>query len=110
MIFVRTLLGFVITALLAVFAVLNRAPVDIVWSPFHPSLSIPLYLICLGLMGAGFFMGGIAVWFSGGKARREKRRQKRQIRKLEKELEIVQEQEGLAETSGSDFFPALPLK
>ena len=107
--FFRTLLGFLVAAGLAVFAVFNRSAVDVFWSPVHAPIPLPVYLIALGFMAGGFLLGGVFVWFSGGKTRREKRQQRRQIKKLEKALEGAEERAGVP-PPGDDFFPALPSR
>lgn len=104
--FIRKVFGFVIVIVVAVFAVMNRHSVSFVWSPVHASLELPLYVIALGALVLGFVLGGMVVWFNGGKVRREKHRQKRQIQALEKELEDVQAVQGDDAVSG--LFPALP--
>lgn len=105
---IRGILGFVLAAAIALFAIYNRQPVDVTFSPIHDPLSIPLYLIALGLMGAGFLLGGTFVWFTQGRVRKTKRQQKKQIKALEKELKAVNENGAQELTPSSEFFPALP--
>lgn len=104
--FLRWIIGFLIALCLAAFAVFNRTSVPLNWSPVHPPLDVPLYLIGLTLMAIGFVLGGGIVWMNMSGLRREKRRQKKQIKILEKELEAVNENKGAE--APSDFFPALP--
>lgn len=104
--FIRTVLGFIIAVAAIAFAVMNRQSAEVVWSPIHDSLQIPVYLIALAAMAAGFVLGGIVVWFNGGKVRSEKRKQKKIIRKLETELEQVQGQND--NDPAAELFPALP--
>ncbi len=105
---IRWILGFLIALVLAGFAVANRTPVLLVWSPIHPPLELPLYVIALALMAAGFLLGSLITWLNMGSVRREKRRQKRQIKILEKQLGAVNE--NTSEDASSDFFPALPKR
>lgn len=107
--FIRWIIGFLIAALVTGFAVLNRQDVPVFWSVSAESHEFPLYLICLGFMAAGFFLGALMVWMYGAGIRREKRKQKKQIKNLEKALDAVNENTGHQGPS-SDFFPALPKK
>lgn len=103
--FIRTVLGFIIAIAAVVFAVMNRQSAEIIWSPIHSSIHVPVYLIALAAMACGFVLGGVVVWFNGGKVRSQKRKQKRQIKKLETELEQVQGQND--NDPAAELFPAL---
>lgn len=107
MAFVRALFGFIITIAVLIFASANLHTIEVFYSPFTPSIELPLYLIALGLMGFGFVTGGILVWINEGKARKERRRQRKEIKTLQKELSAVNEN-GDTKSPPSDFFPALP--
>jgi uncharacterized integral membrane protein len=91
---IRWTFGFIIALLTAAFAVLNLAPVPFSWSPFHPTIELPLYVIGLGLMGASFLLGAFTVWISTDPLHREQRRQRKTIKNLEKELETLHEGSG----------------
>ena len=95
-------LGFIVVPLgvvLIALAVVNRKPVQLTLDPFgglDPSVAIeaPLFLLVLGVFAVGLIVGGIATWFSQGKWRRMAREEARQARdwrrqvdRLEKELE-----------------------
>ncbi|GJL85611.1 MAG: hypothetical protein DHS20C02_13860 [Micavibrio sp.] len=105
---IRWIFGFLVALILAAFAVFNRTPASLTWSPVHVPLELPLYMIGLALMALGFFLGSIITWMNMSKVRQDRRRQKKQIKILEKELEAVNEN-GNAEAP-SDFFPALPKR
>lgn len=84
----RWITGFVITIVLVVFAVANRHMVAVNWSPVYPALELPLYATALGFMAAGFLLGlflmglnTLPLWWTS-------KRQKRQIKKLEKEIKV----------------------
>ena len=105
---IRGIFGFVLTAAIALFAIYNRQLVDVSFSPIHAPLSLPLYLIALGLMALGFVLGGAFVWFAQGRVRKTKRQQKKQIKALERELKAINENAPQNLTPSSEFFPALP--
>ena len=80
-------------ALVIVFTLANRQSVEVFLSPFGangpflPQFNIPLFLLIYGVLIIGIVMGGMAVWFTQGRNRRERRRLKRENALLEKELE-----------------------
>lgn len=104
----RSLIGFVIALAAAAFAIANRQSVDVVYSPIHDPITLPLYLIVLGLTALGFILGGIFVWISMGTLRKTKRQQKKLIKTLEKELKAVNENDAISISPSSEFFPVLP--
>jgi uncharacterized integral membrane protein len=68
-----------VTALIAMVAVANRAPVTVAFDPFGtqpPMLSaaLPLFLLLLLTLIAGVIVGGIASWMRQAKWRRYARR------------------------------------
>lgn len=89
--FIRWTAGFIIALLTVAFAVQNLDPVPLNWSPFHLPLELPLYLVGLVLMGAGFLVGAFTVWINTDPLRLDKRRQRKKIKNLEKELETLHE-------------------
>ncbi len=106
----RGIFGAILALLLAGFAVYNRTPVEITFSPIHEPIMLPLYLVSLGLMALGFILGGGFVWFSMGKLRKTRREQKKLIKSLEKDLKAVNENGAGHITPASEFFPALTHK
>jgi uncharacterized integral membrane protein len=80
-------LAIVITA----FAVANRQMVTVSLDPFSAerpasSLSLPLFVLVIGLLIAGVLIGGAASWLRHGHLRRTARRFERDIRELRGEL------------------------
>lgn len=69
------------------FAVANPDIVTVHISPFDLALETPLYIICFLFLTGGFLLGTILTWASGGDVRRERRKQKKTIKKMEKEIE-----------------------
>lgn len=82
-------------ALVILFTLANRQSVAVYLSPFGengpflPQFNIPLFLLIYAVLIIGIFMGGLAVWFTQGRNRRERRRLKRETARLEKELETA---------------------
>ncbi|MEM7651006.1 MAG: LapA family protein [Pseudomonadota bacterium] len=106
---IRAILGFIMALALTGFAVSNRQDTTLIYSPLHDPLEVPLYLIALLFMAAGFILGAMAVWFNGAKTRKLKRQQRKTIKTLEKELsEIKKTQLESEKQPPSEFFPALP--
>jgi uncharacterized integral membrane protein len=108
--FIRGIFGAILALLLAGFAVYNRTPVTLTYSPIHDPITLPLYLISLGLMAIGFILGGAFVWFTMGTLRKTKREQKKLIKSLEKDLKAVNENGASHIKPSSEFFPALTHK
>ncbi|MGB4057512.1 MAG: lipopolysaccharide assembly protein LapA domain-containing protein [Alphaproteobacteria bacterium] len=90
---IRGIIGLILAVLFAVFAVANRHNVELVWSPIHPSLNLPFYIIALGLLAFGFLLGSLMSWLGSLPVRWQKRKQGRRIQKLEKELNSAREKE-----------------
>lgn len=107
--FIRGIFGLALAVLVTAFAVFNRETVSLAWSPLHDPQDLPLYAVGLGMMAVGFVLGGVMVWLNQGTVRKTKRKQSKQIKSLEKELESINEniKSGMP---ASDFFPALPKK
>ncbi len=73
--FLRVLLGVFLLIVLIVFAILNRAPVEINLDPILPyALSLPLYLLVFIVFFAGLLIGVIGDrWNAAATARRKAR-------------------------------------
>jgi uncharacterized integral membrane protein len=82
---IRWIFGFIISVALAAFAVANRQSIDIYWSPVHNAATLPVYLVVLTAMAAGFLIGAIIVWFSLIPVRFKSWRQGKIISRLQKE-------------------------
>ena len=73
------------------FAVANRQTVTVSLDPFSAerpasSLTLPLFVLVIGLLIAGVLIGGTASWLRHGNLRRTARRFERDIRELRSEL------------------------
>lgn len=69
------------------FAVANREIVTVNFNPLGATTQTPLYLICFLFLTGGFLLGSIITWLCGSDVRRERRKQNKQIKKLEKEID-----------------------
>lgn len=106
---IRALTGSIVVIVTVGFAMMNRQDVSVDWSPFHEPLSLPLFAICLGIGALGFLLGALVMWLNGGHVRREKRRQRKEIKALEKELGTLREddQDFKPEAPAAELFPKL---
>ena len=103
----RWIAGFVIASALIAFALLNRQDITLTFSPLHPPVDIPLYAIIFCAVFTGFLIGAGTVWFGAAPLRRERRRQRKQIRALEETLKDTAAIKPDA-APAREFFPALP--
>ncbi len=85
----RTLNAFLATVfavLVILFAVSNRAQVDITIWPFPFQATLGVYAVVLLAVLVGFLAGLIAAWFAGATKRRERKRLRGQVKDLEQNL------------------------
>ena len=73
------------------FALANRESVLFTYSPFHPSVESPVYLLALGMLAAGFLLGSVMTWLGMGKLRKDRRALRRTVKELEKNLDAANE-------------------
>ena len=74
------------------FAVSNREPVSLGLWPLPFLVDLPLYLLVLLVLLAGFVVGAAAAWNAGRRMRRELRRRRRRVAILERELMVTRSQ------------------
>jgi putative membrane protein len=79
----------VASSLLIAFAVSNRATVTLGLWPLPFLIDLPLYLLVLLLLLAGFVVGAATAWIAGRRVRRELRRRRRRAEALEGELKAA---------------------
>ena len=72
------------------FAVSNREPVSLGLWPLPFLIDLPLYLLVLLVLLAGFVIGATLGWIAGRRGRRELRRRRRRVEALERELAATQ--------------------
>ena len=85
----RTLNAFLATVfavLVVLFAVSNRAAVEITVWPFPFQVIMPAWLVVLLALLVGFLAGLTAAWFAGAAKRRERKRLRGQVKDLEQNL------------------------
>lgn len=110
MFLIRGLIGLIFTIIVAVFAALNRTAVPVTWNPIEidGAIELPLYFIILGCLAFGFIIGGLSVWLNSANVRRDRRKQKREIKILEKELDRLKEDNSSdTKPPAQDMFVAL---
>jgi uncharacterized integral membrane protein len=80
----NTIVAVVVALAVVLFAVSNRADVDITLWPLPYQVTVGTYAVVLLAVLVGFTAGLIAAWMAGGAARRESRRLRKEMRDLEK--------------------------
>jgi len=96
----------VIAALLLIpFAVSNRATVSVGMWPLPFLLDLPLYLLVLLMLLTGFVVGATAAWIGGRRVRRELRRRRRRMARLEGELKSARSELDSQLAKGRQEFP-----
>ena len=75
--------------LLIPFAVSNRATISLGLWPLPFLVYLPLYLLALLLLLAGFVAGAATAWIAGRRVRRELRHRRRRSEALESELKAA---------------------
>ncbi len=103
--FVRGIIGLALAILFAVFAVANRQGVEIIWSPVHAAFPVPLYVVALGMLALGFFIGSLMTWLY---ALPKNWTKGHRIKALEKELGAAKKSEKIP--AKTQDWTALPVK
>ena len=85
------ILGAAIAMATISFSISNRTPVSIDIWPLPFELTVDLYAIVLITILGGFVAGSMVAWLAGLKFRRIVRRQKSEIRSLNKEINVLRE-------------------
>ncbi len=73
------------------FALANPTIVSITYSPLHAPKELPVYFIGLSFLGTGFLFGAFMAWVGMSKTRVERRRLKKEVRQLEKDINDANE-------------------
>jgi uncharacterized integral membrane protein len=103
-----------VIAVVAAFAVANRTLVRIDLDPLPIAFDLPLYAALMAAILAGLLIGGVSAWAAGGRARREVRRLRKNIKLQESEIDVLrsrlaepvgQSEGGLENTAGPDSKP-----
>jgi uncharacterized integral membrane protein len=77
-------------ALLLWTAFSNRGLVDLSFSPVHDPVALPFGVIVLICVAFGFVWGSVIVWLNGAELRRDLRRRKKDVVRLQKDLDAAQ--------------------
>jgi uncharacterized integral membrane protein len=76
-----------LAALIIIFSVNNRAEVELdLWPLDMTAAPLPVFSVVLASLLAGFLIGGVIAWLSGGEARRRARRMTRRAEEAERAL------------------------
>ncbi len=78
-----------VAVVVVAFTVANRAPVTVSLEPLPLELGVPLYAVAMASVLVGVVAGGVAAWARGRKWRRLARARRRQLERLEGELESL---------------------
>lgn len=73
------------------FALAHPDPVSVTWNPLEPAVELPLYFVSLVFLAVGFLLGAFVAWLGMGKVRKERRQQRKTIKKLEKDINTANE-------------------
>jgi uncharacterized integral membrane protein len=101
--------------IIVVFAVANRQNVTISFDPFSgdapaASLSLPFFVLILGLLIAGVIIGGVASWLGQGKWRGAARRFEREMLVLRGKLSAYEGMAGNQSSAPRAGEPPAPLR
>lgn len=83
---VNSIIGVVVAIFIILFAVSNRAEVEITLWPLPVDVTLGAYAVVLLSVLVGFIAGMVANWLASGDVRRDRRRLKTQVRDLEQAL------------------------
>lgn len=87
----RSILSIIVTVVAVLLALANRDIIAVVWSPVHDAINIPVFLLGLGAAVTGFIVGAGFAWMNGAAVRKDCRRQRKTIKRLEKKLQAADE-------------------
>lgn len=109
----RLMIGILLTVGLILFVALNRADVAIFWNPLGDHVVIlPIYILVIGGVFVGAVFGGLTAWLNMSRVRKERRKLKRDVKRLEKEVVRLQDDKFLSSSvaPATDIMPALSIK
>ena len=82
----NSIIGVIVAVLVILFAVSNRAEVDITLWPLPIDVTMGVYAVVLLAVLIGFIGGMVASWLANADLRRDRRRLKTEVRDLEQAL------------------------
>lgn len=80
------LVGAVVAVLALLFAWYNTALVTVSLKPLPFDITVPVFMLALGMLVIGLFAGMLLAWMMGAHRRRTRSRQAQRIRSLEAEV------------------------
>jgi len=89
--FLQALIALPLLAGVVLFTLNNEEQVPVTLNPFEAAYEMPLYIICLLFLSGGFIFGSVLTWLSDSDIRKDRRAQKKKVKKLEKKLNEQQE-------------------
>lgn len=110
--FIRWILALPIIVGAVLFALAHPDTVSVTWNPFEPPVNLPLYFVALIFLGGGFLLGTFVAWLSMSSVRQDRRRQRKEIKKLEKDIDEANKKiiEVLAEKKSLKTDPLTPIE
>lgn len=76
-----------LAAIVAAFAVANRAPLRVSFDPLPVAYEVPTYAALLAALVGGFIAGALATWLSGHHSRRALRHARRRLTAMDGDLD-----------------------
>ena len=92
--------------LAVLFAISNRGPVELELIPLPGTVTVPVFVLALGVLAVGFFSGGFISWVNAGKTRSRARIAERKVQDDEREIADLKHKLEQAEATKSP--PAEP--
>ncbi len=86
---IKLWVAILLTALLVLFAIVNREFIEISLFPLPYALELPKFLIALICFGAGLLVGGITMSLKLGQAKRIYKREHQRVAALENEVKSL---------------------
>ncbi len=71
------------------FALAHPENVSVTVNPVKDPIELPLYFVVLLFLGIGFIFGAFMAWIGMGKTRQERRSFKKEVKNLNKEIEVL---------------------
>ena len=98
------------TVFAVLFAASNSGDVTVHFWPLKNEMTLPLSVVALSMLGAGFFLGALFVWIYSRKTVFECWKESRRAARLEKELEEMHRRREETETDSPPPPKALSYK
>jgi len=89
--FFRWILALPIIVGVVLFALAHPEPVEVSLTPFNEPKSLPLYFVVILFLGIGFLLGAFVAWIGMIPVWKDRRSQRKTIRKLEQDLNEANE-------------------